>query len=133
MRRVCFFVAALFSMTFAGENVVSQILAKSASSWDGSVLPSYPKSAPEISIVKITIPPHTKLPMHQHPVINAGYMIAGALTVVTEEPKTLHLKAGDALIEVVNRWHYGINEGDEPAQIVVFYAGEQTQPYSIMR
>jgi hypothetical protein len=26
---------------------------------------------------------------------------------------------------VVNAWHYGINEGNDPAEIIVFYAGVQ--------
>jgi quercetin dioxygenase-like cupin family protein len=66
--------------------------------------------------------------LHQHPVINAGVLLQGELTVETNEGKTLHLKAGDPIVEVVNTWHYGINEGDEPAEIIVFYAGVQGKP-----
>ncbi|MDD3344403.1 MAG: cupin domain-containing protein, partial [Sulfurospirillaceae bacterium] len=65
-----------------------------------------------------------------HPLINAGVLLAGELTVITDEKKTLHLKAGEALIEVVNKWHYGINEGDVPAVIVVFYAGVKGEALS---
>ena len=52
---------------------------------------------------------------------------------MTDENKTLELKAGDALIEVVNRWHYGVNEGDESVEIVVFYAGTKERAYSIKK
>jgi quercetin dioxygenase-like cupin family protein len=107
------------------------VLAKKGSSWDGKVLPGYEKGAPEITILKITIPPKVRLPLHQHPVINAGVLLKGELTVVTEEKETLHLKAGDAIIEVVDKWHYGINEGDTPAQIIVFYAGTKDLPVTI--
>ena len=127
---LCLFLL-LSSSIFAAENVASVTLVKSAQSWDGSSLPAYPKDAPEISVLKITIPAHTTLPLHKHPIINAGYMVKGVLKVVTDENKTLQLKAGDALIEVVDRWHYGVNEGDEAVEIVVFYAGTKESVYSI--
>ena len=93
---LCLFVL-LMSYTYASGNVESVTLAKSDKSWDGSTMPAYPKEAPEISVLKITIPAHTELPLHKHPIINAGYMVKGSLKVVTDENKVLHLKAGDAL------------------------------------
>jgi len=71
------------------------------------------------------------LPVHLHPEINAGVLLKGELTVVTEDKKTLHLQAGDPIVEVVDTWHYGINEGDTPAEIIVFYAGVQDVPITI--
>lgn len=129
---LCLLVLFLSSL-FATGNVESVTLAKSNNSWDGSALPAYPKEAPEISVLKITIPPHTTLPLHKHPIINAGFMVKGTLKVVTDANKTLYLKAGDALIEVVDRWHYGVNEGDESVEIVVFYVGTKESAYSIKK
>jgi quercetin dioxygenase-like cupin family protein len=103
----------------------SEVLAESYLSWNGDSLPSYPVGKPKISIVKVTIPPHAILPKHYHPVINAGILLKGELTVVDEKGNTLQLKAGDPIIEVVNTVHYGKNEGDEPVEIVVFYAGTE--------
>ena len=107
------------------------VLAKTSTSWDGGTLPDYAKGKPEVTILRITIPPKVKLPLHKHPVINSGVLLKGELTVVTEDKKTLHLKAGDSIVEVVNTWHYGINEGDVPAEIIVFYAGIQGTPITI--
>ena len=107
------------------------VLAKSSSSWDGSPLPAYPKGTPEVTILRIQIPPGARLPRHKHPVINAGVLLRGALTVITEDKKTLHLKAGDPIVEVVNKWHYGINEGKQPAEILVFYAGAVDTPITV--
>lgn len=107
------------------------VLAKTSSSWDGKTLGDYMKGKPEITILKITIPPKTKLPLHKHPVINAGVLLKGELTVVTENKEVLHLKAGESIVEVVNKLHYGINEGDKPAEIIVFYAGIQGKPITI--
>ena len=108
-----------------------EVLAKSTNMWDGTVLPTYPTEQPEITIVKVVIAPGQTLPMHKHPNINAGYMIRGELTVHSDEGKTLHLKTGDTLIELVDKWHYGHNPGTEPAEIVVFYAGTPGAPLSI--
>ena len=47
-------------------------LAKTGSSWDGTALPGYTEGKPEITILRITIPPKQRLPLHYHPVINAG-------------------------------------------------------------
>lgn len=108
-----------------------ETLAKSTASWDGNTLPDYPKGQPEITILRIKIPAGAKLDMHKHPVINAGLMLSGELTVITEKNETLHLKAGDSIIEVVDKWHYGKNEGSIMAEIIVFYAGIVNQPITI--
>jgi len=123
---------SLFALDIKGLKV--DVLVKTGTSWDGSPLPSnYPSGKPQVTILKIVIPPKFKLPLHKHPVINAGVLLKGNLTVVTEDGKILHLKAGDPIVEVVNKWHYGKNEGTEPAVIIVFYAGVQGTPITIIK
>ena len=111
--------------------IVIRELAKSIQSWNGKTLPAYPKGQPEITILRITIPAGTRLDAHSHPVINAGVLLSGQLTVVTADGQTLHLEAGEAVVEVVNTWHYGFNEGKVPAEIVVFYAGTAGAPVTL--
>lgn len=108
-----------------------EVLAKSTKSWDGSTLPHYPKGQPEITIVKLTIPPKTKLPWHKHPVMLGAVILEGELTVITGENKRLTLKAGDPIVEVVNKWHYGINEGSINTVAYVFYVGIKGKPITI--
>ena len=109
------------------------VLVKTSLSWDGTRLPDYSKGTPEVTILRIKIPPGVQLPLHKHPVINAGVLLKGELTVVTEDNRTLHLKAGESIVEVVNKWHYGKNEGNETAEILVFYAGVLDTPISIKK
>jgi quercetin dioxygenase-like cupin family protein len=104
------------------------LLAKRSLSWDGSPLPYYSKGTPEITILRIKIPQGVQLSLHKHPVINAGVLLSGELTVITEDNRALYLKAGDPIVEVVDKWHYGKNEGNETAEIIVFYAGVQDTP-----
>ncbi len=124
------FVLLFFGNVFAKDvgSVQVDTLARTCTSWDGESLPNYPQSQPEITILRITIPPKVKLPLHKHPVINAGVLLKGELTVVTEDEQTLHLRAGDSIVEVVDKWHYGKNEGSCPAEIIVFYAGIKGKP-----
>jgi quercetin dioxygenase-like cupin family protein len=113
--------------------IQSSVLAKSSLSWDGSHLPDYPKGPPEVTILRIKIPPGAQLPLHMHPVINAGVLLSGELTVITEDNMTLKLKAGEAIVEVVNKWHYGKNEGNSTAEIIVFYAGIPDTPITVKK
>lgn len=105
-------------------------LAGSSSSWDGTPLPAYPAGAPHISIVRVGIPPHARLAMHSHPVINAGMVLRGALTVVAADGAERTFRAGEAIIELVGRPHYGENRGSEPVELVMFYAGAGNLPLS---
>ena len=109
-----------------------KVLAKTTKSWNGANLPRYAKGKPEITILRISIPPHTDLAWHEHPEINAGVMISGELTVITDKQDTLHLQAGDPIVEVVDTWHFGKNDGDVPVDIIVFYAGIKDKAITIL-
>jgi quercetin dioxygenase-like cupin family protein len=130
---ICFTLLLGCASTKNTNTTEVEVLAKSNTSWNGESLPNYAKGKPEISILRIVIPPDTTLPLHKHPMINAGLLLKGQLTVVLEDNATLHLKAGDTIVEVVNKWHYGKNEGSEPAEIIVFYAGTQGELLSIKK
>ena len=130
---ICFTLLLSCASAKNTNTIEVEVLAKSSTSWNGESLPNYAKGKPEISILRIVIPPDTKLPLHKHPMINAGLLLKGQLTVVLEDNTTLHLKAGDTIVEVVNKWHYGKNEGSEPTEIIVFYAGTQGELLSIKK
>ncbi|MGI9228348.1 MAG: cupin domain-containing protein [Gammaproteobacteria bacterium] len=113
------------------EEIKVEVLAKSGKSWDGATLPNYPQGEPEMTIVKVTLPPRSQTPVHKHPFILGGIVLKGELTVITEENKTMHFKTGDAVLEVVNTWHQGNNDTDETVEILVFYVGIKGEPVSI--
>jgi len=127
------FISANYSWAREETGVTVDVLERTTKSWDGSTLPAYPDGNPEVTILKITRPPHATLPWHKHPIINAGAMIKGELTVVTENNQKLYLKPADTIVEVVDKWHHGINEGMESVETVVFYAGVVDTPLSINR
>jgi len=125
----------LSSFVFAQDSkkVHVEVITKTTKSWNGNTLPFYKKGQPEITLLKVIIPAHTKLPIHKHPIINAGVLTKGELTVVTKDKQVLHMKAGDPIVEVVDTWHYGENEGEIPAEIIVFYAGVVGTPITVKK
>ncbi len=94
-------------------------------SWDGADLINYPTGKPSITLLKITVAPHSKLALHYHPVINVGYMLEGSLTVTDDEGNKFTINEGEPIVETINTIHYGENLGDTDAVIIVFYAGEE--------
>ncbi len=106
-------------------------LAHTQKSWNGALLPGYPEGQPEVRILSITVPPGQNLPVHQHPVINAGVLLSGHLRVHTTDGQILDLHAGEAIVEVVNTWHWGESVGPDPAHIIVFYAGQADIPVTV--
>jgi len=109
-------------------SVTSEVLLKSDRSWNGSQLPAYGSGQPEISVVRVTIPPGVRLPMHVHPHATAGVLLKGALRVFTPDGTSMDIESGDPVIEVVGEPHTGENLGTEEAVILVFYAGIKGEP-----
>jgi len=104
------------------------ILLRSDRSWDGSKYHAYPKGEPELTVLKIEIPPHTTLPWHTHPMPNVAYVLSGTLHVQTEEGgHEVILGAGDVLPETVGIIHRGWTE-ESAVELVVFYAGVKDMP-----
>ena len=79
----------------------ADILAKSTASWNGKPYTAYPAGQPQLTVLKMTIPPHTALPWHTHPFPNAGYVLSGQLTIedkASGKNQTFH--AGEAFYRV---------------------------------
>lgn len=111
----------------AMEAISVDVLKKSTTMWNDDQLPSYSEGQPEISVVKVTIPEGQSLPLHEHPFATAGVLLQGHLEVRTPDGDRTELKAGQALIELINQPHAGANIGDGPAVILVMYAGIEGQ------
>ncbi|MGF1778040.1 cupin domain-containing protein [Vibrio nomapromontoriensis] len=117
--------------SFSSLAATSVDLIKSTQSWDGTPLPTYHLTQPEVTIKEIIIEPGERLPLHVHPVINAGVLLEGTLIVKLKE-KEITLNAGDGLIEVMNKPHYGLNPGDIPAKIIVVYLAEKGDTVTLL-
>ena len=104
-------------------DAVSETLLKTTKSWDGTLYKAYPSGQPEVTVLRIYIPPHSTLAWHYHPVINAAYVLSGELTVQRRDnDQRLAIHAGQVLPEMVDNAHRGYT-GDQSATLIVFYAG----------
>ena len=129
-------VTTSLSLAHADEahpGIVTNLIIRSGSDWTGSTLPSYLANTPEIAVVKFTIPPKTALPIHKHPAINAAYVVDGEITVIQEGGIQRTFKKGEVIIEMVDKWHHGTNEGSVPVELVVFYATTKDLPLAIKK
>lgn len=126
--------ALAFSSGAAAQSVATahaDVLVKSDASWNGVKYVAYPKTAPELTVLKLTIPAHTALPWHKHPVPNAGYVLAGQLTIEDRASgKKETFTTGQAFTESVNDVHRGVS-GDVPTVLLLTYSGTKGVPTSI--
>ncbi|MGA9717049.1 MAG: cupin domain-containing protein [Acidobacteriaceae bacterium] len=108
-----------------------EVLLQADHSWNGVPYTQYPKGHPQLTMLKLTIAPHSALPWHTHPFPNAGYVLSGTLTVhdkVSGKTKVFH--QGEAFAETVDDVHRG-ETGDEPVVLLVTYAGTPDVPTSV--
>ena len=108
-----------------------QQLLQTTQAWDGATYQGYPKGQPQVTVLRIKIPPHTALHWHYHPVISAGYVVSGELTVEKQgTAEHITVRAGQALCETVGTIHRGFTT-DQPAELIVFYAGQAAVPITV--
>lgn len=113
----------------AQSSVKVKTLIQTTHSWDGTAYKHYPAGQPQITVLKITIPPHTVLKWHTHPMPNSAYILSGSLTVEKPNGAKSHFVAGQAMTETVNTIHRGVT-GNKAAVLIVFYAGTPGMPLS---
>ena len=135
MRKLAFIVVgicAVLQCAAADNEISSEVLVKTQTSWDGSALPEQNLKNPEISIVRTKIAPGAELKMHKHQMINAGYIVKGELEIISVDGGRKVAKAGDCVVELVNKAHFGRNIGGGEVEILLFYIGEKGAPRADM-
>jgi quercetin dioxygenase-like cupin family protein len=102
---------------------VQQVL-QTTGSWDGGEYQGYLVGRPRLTVLRIKMPPNTALLWHRHPVISVGYVLSGEVMLEKRETgeRTVVL-AGQAIAETVQTTRRAFTTS-EPAELVVFYAGQ---------
>lgn len=118
-----------FALEASSDVKVAAIL-QADTSWDGQPI-SYPEGTPEITGLIIEIAPGGETGWHLHPVSSFGLMLEGELEIQLKNGALKRLKAGEALVEVINTLHNGRNTGSIPVKLVVFYAGAVGQKLTV--
>jgi quercetin dioxygenase-like cupin family protein len=108
-----------------------EILLQTTQSWNGKPYTHYSTAPPQLTTIRLTIPPHTALPWHTHPFPNVVYVLSGTLTLHDKDSgKTQVVHQGQAVGESVDDVHRG-ETGDEPAVLLITYAGTSGVPTSV--
>jgi quercetin dioxygenase-like cupin family protein len=130
-------LTALTSIVLAQEDPAKvataqrETLLQTTQSWNGKAYTHYPTGQPQLTTLKVTIAAHTSLPWHYHPIPNALYVLSGTLTLHDRASgKTLVVHQGQAAAESVDDVHRG-EAGDEPAVLLITYAGTPGVPTSV--
>ena len=94
-----------------------------------------PQASPTVQIdndrVKVTewrFAPGAETGWHSHPIAVYAYVLAGGIRVSVEGGKTVDFKQGEAFVEVMKLRHNGVNLGNVPVKMVVFYLGAKNLP-----
>ncbi|RUR45130.1 cupin domain-containing protein [Vreelandella populi] len=112
------------------DGITTEQLVQSPDAWNGTPYERYPAGRPQLTVMRMTIPAHTSLPLHTHPMPNAAYILSGQLTLEEYETgKTQIFKAGEAFNEAVGDIHRGYTTED-PVVVIVTYAGVKGMPLS---
>ena len=81
---------------------------------------------PQVIVSTYEIPAGAVLPFHKHPFQRYAYVMAGDLSVVNRDTnETYRYKTGDFIVEVIDQWHMGRNEGNTPVKLLVI---DQVEP-----
>jgi len=135
MNKVIKLAFVFFIMILCAANVSysaqKDVLLKTTSTWDNTNYKKLKIKKPEVTVLKIVINVNEELPMHKHDLVNIAYVKKGTLTVITDDNKEITLHEGEVLPELVGKYHYGKNTGNEPVELVVFYIGEIGTPLSV--
>lgn len=110
--------------------VGAEPLLKSTTSWEGREI-AYPPGQAEITSIMLRIEEGADPPFHCHPVPTFGYALKGVVQIETRDGRKTVVRAGEPLVEVMRTVHRGVAlEG--PAEIVVFYAGAEGVPVTVL-
>ena len=105
-------------------------LLRAGQSWDGGSI-AYPGGAPEVTAAILSLEEGKAAPFHCHPVPTFGYVLSGTAVVETSKGDSVQLVPGQAVVEVMRTVHRGVAVGG-PAQIMVFYAGAEGTPTTVL-
>lgn len=139
--KATFIVAALVGVAAAttavaddAYNKTAKVIALLKTSVDALGKPiRYPDRSPEISMLRVELPPGGATGWHTHPVPGLGYVLEGTLTVEYEGGRSVQLTSGQAFAEAVGVLHEGRNLGTTPVKLVAVFLGEAGKPFAIKR
>jgi quercetin dioxygenase-like cupin family protein len=95
---------------------------------------TYPEfNDPEVTMLKITIPPGKSTGWHKHNIPVFAYVVKGTLTVELEDHRIMKFKEESTFAEMRETYHNGTNMEDSDLVLIAIYMGGKGQKLSIMK
>ena len=88
---------------------------------------------PEVTMLKVTIPPGKSTGWHKHNIPVFAYVVKGTLTVELEDHREIKFKEESTFAEMRDIYHNGTNKEDTDLILIAIYMGGKGQKLSIMR
>ena len=106
----------------------------SATTTDSGQPIKLPQGNVEVVVWMYDIPAGSKLPVHKHPSQRYAYVLQGTLQVTdVENGRSFEYKPGDFIVEMVDGWHYGANNGRGLVRLLVIDQVEKGQANTILK
>jgi len=106
----------------AAKSLQINTLVQGGASWDKIPYQAYPAAPPQLTVLKITLPPNSALPWHTHSIPVAVYVLSGKLIIEKKSGEKIVLAEGQAALEAQYTVHRG-KTGNSPTVLIAFYAG----------
>ena len=91
-----------------------------------------PSQHPVLVVSTYDIAPGARLARHKHPFSRYAYVLAGDLTVQFDDGKQRQYHTGDVVVEAVDTWHFGFNNGKVPVRLLVIDQVEKGQASTVL-
>ena len=118
-------------ITSKNSKPVIETLVSASESWNGDLY-SYPPGQAKMTLLRITAPVGFRTPVHIHPQPGVAHIVKGKIECVVTADKTSVFSAGDSFATTFgNTPHFCESVGNEPAIILVGYAGVEEEPVTI--
>ncbi len=112
--------------------VVSPILSATETANGGPIL--LPRDEAQVLVSRYEIPAGAKLPVHRHAFPRMAYVLSGTLVVTDVSTGTdTSYSEGSFVIEMVEAWHFGRNDGPDAMQLLVIDLVPEGQSNTVLQ
>jgi len=123
-----FLFPALIAAEGYDDGVRTEVLLKATTTSNGQRLQYLKTDKAAVTVMKVMIAPGRETGWHLHDIPVYSYVISGKMTLETANGNNREFKEGQVILQAVNNPHNGINTGDKPLEMIVFYTGAEDIP-----
>jgi quercetin dioxygenase-like cupin family protein len=138
MKRIVALSIFIFVISLCGYAQYNELIVETLLKTDTTLIGQsieYPiTDHPEVTILKITLPPGANTGWHKHIVPLFAYVVEGTLSVEVDDGRIVEFSANSAIAESFDTYHIGRNNcTDTNVVLIAFYMGVRDVPLAAPR